>query len=1252
MSLTRIKQFFQRNRFLAAYEAASRSDNDYERMGASKFALEIVDTLDPWPDSAEPKERAIGNLHGFLGNAYNELGESDPLRFSPLALQESLKAIEHLTKSDGIHWARAMTTLAIAYANTSHENHDNLRRAIEAAEAALEVIDRDQHREEWLVATVNLAAFYKTYNGDSMTANIEKSIRLYEAVYEEVSESGPPFRQARALIGLADAHMERRIFSKEENIERAIEKLEEALKLIDPETSPRAWTTAHGSLSVAYSERIKGPKDENLRRAIASNDECIRVLEQNGLKERWARAQMVRSNLLEDCHDRDRATILQEAIEAAQNALRVLTADKYPDDHAKVLRTIDSLRSLQHNDNRSGVMEEIIRKHEAMLSSQSADSNPDERASLLVSLGNTYADRAESDRSENMERSIECLEEAVQLFDQHARPLKWGAAMLSLAQSYHERTKGLHADNIEKTIALCENAIVVVSSLSDPDEHSAILETLAEGFCDRVRGDRRKNLEKAIEIFDTAQRRRDRHHNPEAWMRLEQKFLQAERVLEQITASESSNVPESQLSVDQYLEGLRASANMVSLTDHPRTWMATHLFLADSYTQVTPAGVEIEDVIPFADAFCKNCGIAVSIYESMLPVAERLGDQDQQALVHQRIGLAYSLMHVFSETQTNVSEDPVARNRFAEQARSYFESAIAAHTAALEINNLERSPRKHLKSAVCLARLQAEEGEWAAAEEQFVSAANAADRMLGDIELSESDMRDVLSDLNEVATFAPFVSLMLDKTARAIELVEIGRARILAKALTLASLPLAPEQRDELHDKERKLNLQERRLLSPRLFDRMTPLQESIRLRREIKSLVESTNLAEHFGGFTVSALESLVQDGSVVVIPVLSNAGGKIVVCSARNGKSETCVVECPEVKALRSIFDSHDIETGGDWKKQYLKLLEHGIPDVLGEAFATPLVEALDSLDIRPGTHLDILPQGPLGILPLGLARDGRSGEILLDRYELSLSPSLTALDHARKRAEIVPSSLVALANPTRNLKYSEPEAHLLRNWFQDDKAEYKVGKAVTPGEILAALPEKDVWHFATHGGFNASAPLESSLLLGDDTKLTLEMIFETRGLGAPRLVVLSACETGLYDLTSFPFEFIGLPSGFMHAGAAGVIATLWPVNDLSTALLMGRFYEGYMDGKLTPSAALRAAQLWLRDATVPDLRHALERWGKSGRVSSIENMIAVFDLRVSERESSRDFALGDSFANISSNNSPYSSPLYWGGFVHYGV
>jgi CHAT domain len=63
---------------------------------------------------------------------------------------------------------------------------------------------------------------------------------------------------------------------------------------------------------------------------------------------------------------------------------------------------------------------------------------------------------------------------------------------------------------------------------------------------------------------------------------------------------------------------------------------------------------------------------------------------------------------------------------------------------------------------------------------------------------------------------------------------------------------------------------------------------------------------------------------------------------------------------------------------------------------------------------------------------------------------------------------------------------------------------------------------------------------------------------GRDGPRLVVLSACETGLYDTSNNPDDFVGLPATFMQLGAAGVIATLWQVDDLATALLMAKVYE----------------------------------------------------------------------------------------------
>ena len=124
---------------------------------------------------------------------------------------------------------------------------------------------------------------------------------------------------------------------------------------------------------------------------------------------------------------------------------------------------------------------------------------------------------------------------------------------------------------------------------------------------------------------------------------------------------------------------------------------------------------------------------------------------------------------------------------------------------------------------------------------------------------------------------------------------------------------------------------------------------------------------------------------------------------------------------------------------------------------------------------------------------------------------------------------------------------------------------------------------WHFSSHGTFDWDDPRASGLVLADEKRLTVADLFDAEGLRGPRLVVLSACETGLYDVAVAPNEFIGLPTAFLQLGAQGVLATLWPVDDLSTALLVAKFYDLHLGGGvLSPAAALREAQDWLRRTT----------------------------------------------------------------------
>ncbi len=76
---------------------------------------------------------------------------------------------------------------------------------------------------------------------------------------------------------------------------------------------------------------------------------------------------------------------------------------------------------------------------------------------------------------------------------------------------------------------------------------------------------------------------------------------------------------------------------------------------------------------------------------------------------------------------------------------------------------------------------------------------------------------------------------------------------------------------------------------------------------------------------------------------------------------------------------------------------------------------------------------------------------------------------------------------------------------------------------------------------------------------------------------LVVLSACQTALgKDVRGE--GLIGLTRGFMHAGAARVVASLWSVQDRATAELMKRFYDGMLTRGQRPAEALRKAQLQL--------------------------------------------------------------------------
>lgn len=120
--------------------------------------------------------------------------------------------------------------------------------------------------------------------------------------------------------------------------------------------------------------------------------------------------------------------------------------------------------------------------------------------------------------------------------------------------------------------------------------------------------------------------------------------------------------------------------------------------------------------------------------------------------------------------------------------------------------------------------------------------------------------------------------------------------------------------------------------------------------------------------------------------------------------------------------------------------------------------------------------------------------------------------------------------------------------------------------------------VLHISTHGQF--SSKIEDTLIWAWDQPINLremETILRRKGDSQPlNLLVLSACETAEGDRRAT----LGLAGIAAQVGARSTLASLWIVDDSSTATFMERFYGQLKEGK-TKAEALRAAQISMIDS-----------------------------------------------------------------------
>jgi CHAT domain-containing protein len=275
-----------------------------------------------------------------------------------------------------------------------------------------------------------------------------------------------------------------------------------------------------------------------------------------------------------------------------------------------------------------------------------------------------------------------------------------------------------------------------------------------------------------------------------------------------------------------------------------------------------------------------------------------------------------------------------------------------------------------------------------------------------------------------------------------------------------------------------------------------------------------------------------------------------------------------------------------------------------ILGERLMGPVAQRLHELGVA---EVVLIPAGRLTLLPLHAACWTSEGgtEVFLDGFITTYAPNARALNIARRligqRNET--PFLVGVGNPLSTTAHGLPAAQdELRNiaaLFPQESRLLFEGDRATRAAVLASLPEGTHLHFACHGIFELEDPPSSRLELSGSEALTLrDLLHRTAKPARARLVVLSACQSAVSDFNRLPDELIGLPAGFLQAGAPGVIGTLWQVDDLAAALLMIKFYELHLvgdarngEGPLAPPAALQRAVQWLRRLTRQELEEIFD-------------------------------------------------------------
>lgn len=254
----------------------------------------------------------------------------------------------------------------------------------------------------------------------------------------------------------------------------------------------------------------------------------------------------------------------------------------------------------------------------------------------------------------------------------------------------------------------------------------------------------------------------------------------------------------------------------------------------------------------------------------------------------------------------------------------------------------------------------------------------------------------------------------------------------------------------------------------------------------------------------------------------------------------------------------------------------------------------------EIPADSDLVVVPDGVLESFPFATLITA-GGEFLIDRQPIAIAPSASVFLRPQQRTS---GTILAVAQPAPPgfdvLPDAYAEASAIAGTYRH--AQVLRGLECPPARFLEGASHASLVHYAGHARTDTRHASRSALIFestsANAAELTAETIGRARFVSAP-LIVLAACGTGRGPVRRNE-GIASLASAFLQAGARGVVATLWDVQDEPSADLFRVFHRHLEEGR-RPADALREAQRAFLHSEQPDHRR-LSTWASAVIIGTI--------------------------------------------------